>query len=303
MTADNDYPRLSAGSEKLRDPGRFIRSAAELSDGQFALLAAAWAEGCLDDQGTAELTTVTGADPARRAVVDSFLRLKLEPLPDHWAGKRKAIHTPERLMNVTRIAASLTAAAAVILAAVIIHSPEEADLSHDQIITLPSVAVVAGNEADIVRPSLLAQTKQELEKLPVEPVTPSAGLSETVVTREAPVPVSPAIIATGTGRLSETPAANSLEKVKFTTVPSKVTSMEEKGWIAGAVNRLLPRSKNSGSGIDGYGIASSCIKGLNNAFGWDMELDARRDQKGDVSSVNFTSALVTISAPVKNNGE
>ncbi|MCK7542278.1 MAG: hypothetical protein MZV63_71085 [Marinilabiliales bacterium] len=49
--------------------------------------------------------------------------------------------------------------------------------------------------------------------------------------------------------------------------------------------------------IDGYVVASACVKGINNFLGWEMELEQASNNEGEPVAVNFSSSLISCFSP------
>jgi hypothetical protein len=48
-------------------------------------------------------------------------------------------------------------------------------------------------------------------------------------------------------------------------------------------------------------IAGACVKGVNSVLGWDMDLERVVSDEGNPLAVNFSSSLLSFSAPVKKS--
>lgn len=96
---------------------RLFRHPAQLTDEQFDLLAAAWAEGDLEDEALQEMEEIMSATPERRERAESFRQLRLEPATDRWSSMRGSLRPvpAARLPKRRLITATLAAAALLIL--------------------------------------------------------------------------------------------------------------------------------------------------------------------------------------------
>jgi len=65
--------------------------------------------------------------------------------------------------------------------------------------------------------------------------------------------------------------------------------------------KLLKDKTPPDSPIKGYEIAEAGVEGLNKLFGWEMALDKKNDQNGQLKSVYFSSKILKFNAPVKNS--
>ncbi len=79
------------------------------------------------------------------------------------------------------------------------------------------------------------------------------------------------------------------------------TAGKESNWILRGFSALVKAVTKEDKKIDGYFVASACVTGINNLLGWEMELKQTGDARGEIRAVNFSSSLLSFSAPVKKN--
>ena len=65
--------------------------------------------------------------------------------------------------------------------------------------------------------------------------------------------------------------------------------------------RILKEPSSADTPLKAYEIAEAGVTGLNKLLGWEMDLDERKDEKGELSSVYFNSKILKINAPVKKS--
>jgi hypothetical protein len=65
--------------------------------------------------------------------------------------------------------------------------------------------------------------------------------------------------------------------------------------------KLLKEKTPADSPLKGYEIAEAGVTGLNKLFGWEMALDKKNDQNGQLKSVYFSSRILKFNAPVKKS--
>ena len=65
--------------------------------------------------------------------------------------------------------------------------------------------------------------------------------------------------------------------------------------------KLLKEKTPPDSPLKGYEIAEAGVTGLNKLFGWEMALDKKNDQNGQLKSVYFSSKILKFNAPVKKS--
>jgi hypothetical protein len=65
--------------------------------------------------------------------------------------------------------------------------------------------------------------------------------------------------------------------------------------------KLLKEKTPPDSPLKGYEIAEAGVTGLNKLFGWEMALDKKNDDNGQLKSVYFSSKILKFNAPVKKS--
>ena len=78
-------------------------------------------------------------------------------------------------------------------------------------------------------------------------------------------------------------------------------AVRESNWVFRGISSLAKAITKEDKKIDGYFVASACVKGINNALGWEMELEQASNKNGEPVAVNFSSSLLSFSAPVNKN--
>jgi hypothetical protein len=63
--------------------------------------------------------------------------------------------------------------------------------------------------------------------------------------------------------------------------------------------KFLKEKTPAESPLKGYEIAEAGVTGLNKLFGWQMALDRKNDENGQIKSVYFSSKILKVNAPVK----
>lgn len=76
---------------------------------------------------------------------------------------------------------------------------------------------------------------------------------------------------------------------------------KETNWVLRGFSALAKVITREEKKIDGYFVASACVTGINNFLGWEMELEQSSNHDGEPVAVNFSSSLLSFSAPVNKN--
>ena len=327
MTDDSDFPRITPSDDRYPAPDGLLRKPEELTDDQFDLLAAAWADESLEGDSLEEFDSVIAAIPTRRMRAESFRGVKLTPYNDRWVYRNSLLKQSPATKSIRRtLLITLLAAAAVI--AIIITGPVLKNRTTDIIPTaLPEGAVMSEALIPEAYPVIIP------ERVKVEPAG-SRKISDT----EKPVAIlagdmtepGKALHAAGiNGPEKTTPTAETTETQRVLPVTlainavnpvmiaaAKTTdlhavqmaaiippSAEEKtgNWIVRGISLLAKSVTREEKNIDGYVIASACVNGINNILGWEMQLKQANNKAGETVAVNFSSSLLSFSAPVNKN--
>ncbi len=381
MTEDTDLPRLTPLDDRLQGKGRLFRRPEELTDEQFDLLAAAWADDALSGDSLAETEEALTSSPERRMRAESFRQIRLYPLIDRWEGRNRMLKAAPGTYAIRRILiVTLTVAAA--LGALVIPGPLKT--KPDNKSAGPAVAeaqkigeAITIAEAQTTGEALIPEASPVIKTQPAAGVTsatqnmnqtagaanPSidktsstrlagviSGSAADITSKPRPVGMIPeslrperivpqqnditasvtnsSIHANGEPRttaeiaeyrdLAESialmhdfsgavpllavgpeafrPAPLELKNIIRLPVPER-----EENWIVRGLSLLAEAITKEPTSVDGYFIADACIKGVNRVLGWEMELEQEKNNEGEQLATNFSSSLLTFSAPAKKN--
>ncbi len=325
ITEDMEFPRLTPSGDSLPSGRRLFRRPEELTDDQFDLLAAAWADDSLRGDSLAETEEALAASPERRIRAESFRKIRLSPLNDRWEGRNRmlkaapAAYAMRRTLIVTLTVAA-TLAAMVILGPLVTKSgtrsaaPAVAETEKvDEAITIA--------EAQTMSEALIAEASPVIRTLPAEGITlvkqqnnidasvtsssPDAISEEWAGSRTPESHTSDAVIVTMhdfAGELpilAAAPEASRLAPVELKAVNPVEAAERDRNWIVRGVSMLARAITKEPESVDGYLIANACIRGVNRVLGWEMELEQEKNNEGEPLTTNFSSSLLTFSAPVK----
>ena len=310
MNDDTDYPRLTPPDDRYPSPGNLFRSAGDLTDDQFDLLAAAWSENALPGESLAEMETLFESDPAKKEYAESFRQLRLRAYDEKWNGLHAVLQTTPAAGMIRQLWRPALVAAAVILAFLVLGPFTEKQTSVTVPVSSPEVAMapepVEAAPAvvkEVMPEPELSVNKTSLAEIKITSVT--AGKEELPLPdREQTVKIPPLAV---TAR-AEKPVikagidSRELPAVKLNEIPASLNiPEEEENWLMRGIAGLSKTMKKEKTPVDGYVIARSCIKGINSVFGSDMELEKIVSAAGDTVAVSFNSSLLSFSAPVKKS--
>jgi len=334
MTDDSDFPRLTPPDDRLTGPERLLRRPEELTDEQFDLLAAAWADNALTAESLTDMEAAIESFPARRMRAESFRKVRLVPYNDSWTGSDMLIRkSPATIAIRHPLVLTLLSAAAVI--ALILFWPSTARQATGTLPgTLPENTVVS--EALIPEASPVIITRAGKERTAVEiaelnPVLPESArngdatvsgpdmetgaeamnisaIEPAEAVKAIPVTASHAAEASLMTAIANRTDLRPVEMKKVsparenTPAPAEVLPPEkETNWVFRSISALAKAITKEEKSIDGYVVANACVNGLNNFLGWDMELKQASSPDGEPVAVNFSSSLISVTAPVNKN--
>jgi len=99
--------------------------------------------------------------------------------------------------------------------------------------------------------------------------------------------------------LAAGPEASRLAPVELKTVTSLPVAERGDNWIVRGLSLLAEAITKEPKSVDGYLIADACVRGVNRVLGWEMELEQEKNHEGELLATNFSSSLLTFSAPAK----
>jgi hypothetical protein len=303
ITEDMDFPRLTPPDDKMPSGRRLYRRPEELTDDQFDMLAAAWAEGALTGEALAELESVMTASPGRRDRAGSFRNIRLVPDNESWPGMRSAFRLSPALTAFRRSAIpALLAVAAMVV--IIIYGPAGAKLK-----TINAGRTVTGNAmtvAEIPASAPIIAVKR-ITVTPVQPVpveqTPVAEAREEAAEASEVIRVKPlALTYSHVSASSVAPAVNPvMTPISIRDIQPARTLQEEKNWMFRSMSFLAGAVTGKEKEVNGYMIANGCITGINNILGWNMELEQVSNKSGEPVAVTFSSSLLSFTKPLNKN--
>lgn len=304
MNDDTDYPRLTPPDDRYPSPGNLFRSANDLTDDQFDLLAAAWSENALPDGSLAEMEALFVSDPGKKAYAENFRQLRLRPYNDEWNGLNNLLRTTPAVKIIRRAYLVIMAAAAVILVLLTLKPFAERQPAITGAVSSQEVAM-----APEARENAPLAVEEEIPEL-VAAVTETAVTAEKeeiiAAEQEQIIKTTPVIVNARTEAPVITAGIDSREllAVNFNEIPSSLNIPEkEENWLIKGITGLSKTIKKEKTPVDGFVIAKSCIKGINSVFGSEMTLEKVIGKDGDTVAVSFKSSLLSVSSPVRKSSQ
>jgi hypothetical protein len=301
MKSEDDKPALEPLDDRNPFTDRLFHEPSEMTDEQFAILAAEWAEGDLEGESFAEIESIFRKMPERKLYAEGFKKIRLHPGTETW-GKRNDLLRTSPLGSTIRRAAIVTLAAAAVCMAVLTIKPLLRQFESG-VSTESSVEMRIVTATPLMRMKYYPSTKpkESHNVTPVaksEPETIASNINPDQIIEPLAMNSIPVVLKINqqVDPLSEKPVYTQLIQGTAAEV------IVDENWIAkgfSAIARLISKDNN---GVDGYMIAGACVKGVNSLLGWDMQLERKITAQGEAASVNFSSSLLSFKTPAKKIG-
>ena len=309
------------GKDVFKNKDLIRKTPAEIADSQFELLCSAFYEGDLRPESVAELIEITDSDNDRKRTFDLAGKVKLVPPSDVYKNKHLLIRrTPlQKFIRLSFIGLSSAAAIALFISL--------------SLLTFRYLGDKPGNSAK--NTSAYPDAKEILFEIPsgnvirvIRPVTPHS------LNRTIPVPIYTAdLIKSDT--LKTIKREPSFQDLKLAQLPGKtITLTSDPDLLKSTASFLIPsktvliipseeiymsnverfitkifrekilREKvTKDTPLKGYELAAAGVEGLNKLLGWEMALNEKNNENGELQSVYFSSKILKFNAPVKKTQE
>jgi hypothetical protein len=302
---DNDLPELVPFDDRLPSRAGLFRRAEEITDDQFVLLAAEWAEGESSADALSEIETIFTASPERRALAEDFKRIRLVPGNEEWPGREAMIKTTSSAFYFNRIIYAALASAAVLLAFLTLSPLIRTSVSQSSPAILPEAAITASAISPSGDPD---QVNVSRTVTVIQPSATAVATAEKLQADAAHNPrTEPLVLRNNPETLKliagiSTAELTAVERMPLhTDIRSLPGEAREANWIMRGITALSGIVTGKDKPVDGYMIAGACVKGVNSVLGWDMDLERVVSEEGNPLAVNFSSSLISFSAPVKKS--
>jgi hypothetical protein len=297
------------------------KSFEEISESQFEYLSAAYLEKDLSEIQKSEIEEIIAKDPEKKRIFEQINKTHLLPLNLTYKHKRQLLKpTPaQRIIRLTVIGLSIAAAITLIITTYLSVPHNLQDNKTNE-----AVLIIPGNNLK----------QKPADKINDKIDSPDNKHSETVKTKVKKAEVfSPdqtfASLADLADKIKEDSAVSSsnepgVGKIKiaefsglsqstgryelassFIYIPDEEADNGRSKigkYIAKTFREKFLKEKTPpDSPLKAYEIAEAGVTGINKIFGWEMALDKKNDQNGNLKSVYFSSRILKFNAPVKKS--
>ena len=310
--------KLSSLSEPYPHKNQLKKTSADLAVTQIEYLSAAYLEGDLTSNQVSELQEIVESDPKKKSVFELMQRMKLVPVAVTYKQRKRLTRKTFAQKAIRFTAIGLPAAAMIALAILSYNSgPREVK----QVI----IAKTGTEASTAVKPSEAGSSKiSQAEEKREKPVIRNKNQSFESATTE--------FISQGPERIDQTESDTNLtlnntlpaipektffpRKIKISTMSLPNTliafnstpilpeiddgrSRLSKFIAKNFREKILKENRAQDTPLKAYEIAEAGVSGLNKLLGWEMALDKRNDENGELRSVYFSSKMLKFNAPVK----
>lgn len=304
--------RLNPPSHSYTQKNHLKKSAKDLDENQFEYLCTAFIENEITEDEYSDLLLIIKNDPDREKIFELFKRTKLIP-PVYSFKQKNKLRRRTLGQNITRISIAVLTSAAVIAFGVytyVVTPPDHPDIkektaqsvtpsSHNNSIINKNLSENSEHDSVATHPK---SQKQAIAKndIPGNPTGSTDTVSQTlnhekIFVNKVPVFSEVDLIASFPEDLVE--SRFSLSSGVFDDGRSKISKFLARTFR----EKLLKEKTAKDSPLNGFEIAKAGVSGLNMLLGWEMTLDEKKNDNGELKSVYFSSKILKFNTPVKKS--
>jgi hypothetical protein len=311
--------RLSSPGELFHQKNDLKKTTAILPESQFEYLCAAFLENDLSSEQAAELMDIIEEDTRKKITFNLIGKTKLSPPEDTFKHKKRLLRRTlaQNLIRISAIGFSAAAIAALLVilyvlkpdfTAVKTQNTGSTNKVHEPLMTKIPEKEKTGDKKIPDKETdrnLIALSKRKSIRANKTDLTTSNSQPDPIIRSSdslylsiRKVPVSFDV------RLREEPLPNNLVALNQIIDPPPFNDGRSKisRFIAKTFREKILKEKIAkDSPLKGYEIAEAGVSGLNKILGWEMALDERKDENGELQSVYFSSRILKFNAPVKKS--
>jgi hypothetical protein len=296
------------------------KSPSEISQLQFEFLCAAYLENDSSDIQNSELMEIVNSYPDRKKTFNLMMKTRLAPARMTYKHKNR-LRKQTVVQKVIRLSIIGLSTAAAIALVIITYSvlPGNTSLKTGNSArsfladsTLQSSSpVIATNRIIIDSTSIIAERKGEKRPASLHrlnPVITNSDLAiavsdDSVITKidQQGISVNKVPVFAQVDLNKEIPGNTLVASNTSIYIPEDGRSKIGRFISRTFREKLLKEKTPPDSPLKGYEIAEAGVSGLNKLFGWEMALDKKNDENGQLKSVYFSSKILKFNAPVKKS--
>jgi hypothetical protein len=305
------------------DKNQLKRSASDITPSQFEHLCVAFLENDLSVSQQTELKEIIDTSTEKKETFDLIQKTRLTPTEIKYKHKSLLLKRTS-IQKVIRLSVTGLSAAAAIALIIILFStfPENISLKSnksaqnlvsDSTLQRPSSVIKRDNiNTDIAIESVTQRRDSKIAKIQnkshintysdfTNAISDDSSVKKTdnqqVTVNKVPVSIH-VFLDKGIISSNTLITSNSIEiNPEVEEERSKIGRFISKTFREKLLKEKTPTDKP----LKGYEIAAVGVSGINKLFGWEMALNEKNDENGQIKSVYFSSKILKFSAPVKNS--
>jgi hypothetical protein len=295
------------------------KSPDNIPESQFELLCASFYEGDLYGESKEEFLNIIDSNNDRRKTFELFGRAKLAPVPVVFKNKQLLKRTTPFQWIIRFSVIGLSTAAAIVLFAALPYltkrniidnrgnSAQDFPLNpglKDNYFEIQSGSIIRKNNTG--KTLFINKPKPDHGYVAVlsapDTITAVDEKTATEGFEVSSIPVS-MISLTADAGIQKYGSSALLPSYPVAVVPTDETDMSNVERFVAKVFRekILREKPTRETPLKGYEIAEAGVAGLNKLLGWEMALNERNDENGELKSVYFSSKILKFNTPVKKN--
>jgi len=314
--------RLSSTGESFHQKNNLKKTTALLPESQLEYLCVASLENDLSSEQEAELKEIIENDPFKKKTFDLIRKTKLSTSEDTFKHKKRLFRRTfaQDFIRISVIGLSAAAITAILIIIYVLN-PEPLPGKTENI-TQNTVPVIKLKEP------LMNKVPEKMQQKDKKILVKKTNMNLLAMSGRKPFPAKEVNIAVydqpdSILRRSD-PHFSSIAKVpvsfapelKAEVLPNDLIILNQtivappfddgrskiSRFIAKTFREKILKEKTAkDSPLKGYEIAEAGVTGLNRLLGWEMALDEKKDEKGELKSIYFSSKILKFNAPVKKS--
>lgn len=295
-----------------------LRSPEELTNEQVEHYAIALSENDLNEKQKQEITELKKTEPRFREYINSYEKIRLRPDNIIYPDKSSLLKIPDRRRIIRLVVSSVSVAASIaIITGLFFIFSQTGQAPVNNYLAEDTRAFTESGQKSYEKAPRLDLTGEipryitPITQIEVnEPVSPAEIVTAgpRVLTQRALIQISP-LAAKGNIVIDNTQTQYLLAEIEpyRGSLPDDIlneTDMSVREYLAYQFRKQILHDEDPGiENLKAWEIADAGIKGANLLLGWNMELNAIKNEEGQLEDISFTSELIKFDHKAKKNNE
>jgi hypothetical protein len=295
------------------------KTPADLSNMQYEYLCSAYLENDLGDESLSELKAIMETDPERRRTFELIQKTKLVPQVAIYQYKN-ILRKNLPFLRVRQLAVIGLSAAATIAFLIIAYlfaphylSEKQGNIAQNMVTNdnlqnsyfeIPEGRIYKAENytipKNVKRTTLIADYNAVLARTDTLKYNDEVQIRNEKMDSSLPPAEIHMTADVGMINLNQFTLVASNSMADFSPGDNEMSNLEK--FITKLLReKVLRKDVPKETPLKGYEIAQAGITGLNKLLGWEIALNEKNDENGEVTSVYFSSSFLKFNAPVKKN--